>query len=171
MVTGRARARRQALLGIVREGTSRTQDDLAERLRLAGFAATQSAISRDIRALGIAKAEGRYVLPGAPGPEAASPGAPQVQSPDLADVARYCRDAVPAGPHLLVVHTLPAMAQAVASALDAAGLPGVLGTVSGDDTLFVAVSGPERQRSLLALLESAFHPAGSRGSRPASSTR
>ncbi|MCK6527458.1 arginine repressor [Myxococcota bacterium] len=171
MVTDRARARRQALLGIVREGTSRTQDDLAERLRLAGFAATQSAISRDIRALGIAKAEGRYVLPGAPGPEAPSPGAPQVQSPDLADVARYCRDAVPAGPHLLVVHTLPAMAQAVASALDAAGLPGVLGTVSGDDTLFVAVSDPERQRSLLALLESAFHPAGSRGSRPASSAR
>ncbi len=86
---------------------------------------------------------GRYVLPGEP----RGGGEPESRSPDLAEVARFLRAAKPAGPHLTVVFTIPGAAQSVGLAIDRAGWPELVGTMAGDDTVFVATAARRATRN------------------------
>ncbi len=103
------------------------QAELVALLQAEGVEATQATVSRDLEELGITKyrgADGRsaYALPDTSG---------------LAQMLRqFARDIDSSG-NLAVVRTPPGTAAAVASAIDAADLPGVLATVQGDDTLLV----------------------------------
>jgi len=138
------RSQRQALiLAILRERPVGSQGELVERLGERGFAATQSSVSRDLRDLGVARVAGRYVVP----PER------EMRDTELREVARFLRSARPAGPHLTVVQTVVGAAQTVAVAIDAAGWDEVVGTMAGDDTIFVATAGASEQRHLLQRLE------------------
>jgi transcriptional regulator of arginine metabolism len=135
-------ARRETLRRIITGSPVGRQEDLVRLLGKAGFPATQSSVSRDLRELGVAKRGDRYVLP--------DDAAPVVD--DFAAVARFVRSIRPAGPNLAVIRTTAGAAQSVAIVLDRADWPEVVGTLSGDDTIFVATAGAAPQRRLLARL-------------------
>ncbi|MEX1994390.1 MAG: hypothetical protein WD929_06990 [Steroidobacteraceae bacterium] len=137
-----ATARRQALRKIITRSPVGRQQDLVRLLGKAGHPATQSSVSRDLRELGVAKQGDRYVLP--------DESAPVLD--DFATVAAFVRDLRPAGPSLTVIRTTAGAAQSVAIVLDRADWPDVVGTLSGDDTIFIATTGAAAQRRLLARL-------------------
>lgn len=139
-------ARREALRRIISRSPVGRQQDLVRLLGKAGHPATQSSISRDLRELGVAKQGDRYVLP--------DDSAPALD--DFATVAAFVRDWRPAGPCVTVIRTTAGAAQSVAIVLDRADWPDVVGTLSGDDTIFVATTGGAAQRRLLARLHENF---------------
>lgn len=140
-------ARHREVLEILASVRVTSQLELVELLRERGIAATQSSVSRDLRDLGAAWIGGRYVLPEEPR------GAAESRSPDLAEVARFLRAVRTAGPHLTVVLTAPGAAQSVGLAIDRAGWSEVVGTMAGDDTVFVATASAIHQQRLLQRLE------------------
>ncbi len=135
--------RHREILKLLHGKRVHSQEEIAELLHSRGLEATQSSISRDLRDLGVAKVAGRYLVPQAPNGE---------QSDELLEAARFLRGAKPAGPNLTVVTTVIGAAQPVAVALDRAAWPEVVGTVAGDDTIFVATAGARQQKRLLARL-------------------
>ena len=146
------RRRREEILRIVRDSAVQSQEDLLALLGRRGFRVTQPTLSRDIHALGLAKTPVGWVLPGDIGSPAASPAdfAPALQRAGKFEqaVREFVLWAEPSG-QLVVARTPPAGAQPVARALDEVGLPGVVGTVAGDDTVFVATKGPEVATALV----------------------
>jgi len=130
-------ARQEAIASIVREQTVHSQDELLSILRKRGFKVTQPTLSRDIRELGLAKTPAGYVVPGELA--AVSPVVP------IKRLDHLLRDSVifaEGAGNLVVLKTPPAAAQPVASALDATPPEDALGTVGGDDTIFVAFRHP-----------------------------
>ena len=129
-----------AIEEILGAGTIRNQAELLQALRQRGFPVTQSSVSRDLRKMGAARLDGRYVL----ARDLAGPGT------GLAAVMGFITSFSAAGPHLLVVRTSVGAAQSVGQAIDAAKWTEVVGTVAGDDTVFIAVSGRSHQTRLEA---------------------
>ena len=114
----------------------RSQEALQRLLRRRGFAVAQPTLSRDVQALGLARTPTGYAAP-------AEPSAFVSRERRAAALDRALGQAglsVRAGGTLVVVRTAVAGADPVARAVDEAALPGVLGSIAGDDTVFVAVS-------------------------------
>lgn len=123
------------------------QAHLIRLLKRRGFKVTQSSVSRDLADLKAVKLDGRYVLRDALiGPAEAS----RAESNAALALAREVRRS---GANLLVVKTTAGGAQAVGLAIDQAAWPEVVGTVAGDDTVFVAVLGRREQAKVEARLE------------------
>ncbi len=139
--------RRQAVVRILREGVVHRQEDLVRLLRAQGHDVTQSSISRDLRDLGVLKASGRYVLP--------SDEVSRTQG-DFAMLAQFVRGLKRAGSSLTVLRTTIGAAQSVAVAIDRAEWPEVAGTISGDDTIFIATADGHAQDELIARLQATF---------------
>jgi len=120
----------------LRGGRVGSQEELVGRLGLAGIAATQATVSRDLDELGAVKLKRdgsiRYLLPEEVDDKYAAAKLDRL-------LAEWVMDIVPAGP-LLVLRTPPGSANLVANALDSAALPGIAGTIAGDDTIFVALA-------------------------------
>src|SRR6202142_3981564 len=133
-----APARRMALAKIIREQSVGRQAELVTMLRKHGHSATQSSVSRDLRELGVAKLGDRYVLP-----ENASP-----VKEDFSTLKQFVRSLQTAGTNLTVLKTTVGAAQSVAVAIDTARWSEVIGTISGDDTIFIATAGALEQRQL-----------------------
>ena len=131
--------RRQAITRFSTAHAINRQAELVELLRQEGFPATQSSVSRDLRDLGAAKMKNGYSLPKPT--EVDNAQALQV-------VAEFVREIRTAGPNLLVIMTQVGAAQRVAVTLDRIGWPEIVGTLSGDDTIFVATVGSTQQRRL-----------------------
>jgi len=140
--------RQGAILRLVRDRRLSTQEELAEALRAEGLEAVQGTISRDIAQLGLVKVRdesGRlvYALPGAADLDRLS---------ELTSALRRWATSLEASGNLLVIHTPPGTANAVARASDQARLPDVIGTIAGDDTIMViareGVSGADLERQL-----------------------
>lgn len=140
--------RRNAILRILRGAVVRRQSDLAQLLRRDGFAITQSSISRDLRELGVLKASGRYLLP---------PDEVSRANGDFGALAPFVRSVRSAGGSIAVVRTTIGAAGSVAVALDKAEWPEVVGTISGDDTIFIATSDPRAQQRVIERLHTLFH--------------
>lgn len=124
--------RQQKLLSLIRAKPFGTQAELRDSLERAGVPTTQSSLSRDMEELGIVKHRGHYTTPRANG--AAARG---LLSLDLA------------GENLVVARTEPGMASSVAVAIDAAALSEIVGTLAGEDTIFVAVRDQKSQRAAM----------------------
>lgn len=139
-------ARRNALRTIIRDSVVGRQEDLVRLLKRAGHRVTQSSVSRDLRELGVAKRGDRYVLP--------DDDLPVVDN--FAAVAPFVRAINRAGDSLIVVRTTTGAAQSVAIVLDHAAWPEVVGTISGDDTIFVATDGAAAQRAVIGRLRERF---------------
>ena len=139
--------RRGAIMRILREGQVRRQEDLVRLLRKAGHGVTQSSISRDLRDLGVLKASGRYVLP-----------ADELTrtNGDFGTLAQFVRQLRLAGPTLTVLRTTIGAAQSVAVAIDRAEWPVVSGTISGDDTIFIATADGRARNKLIGRLRALF---------------
>ena len=139
--------RRQAIVRILRDGPVRRQLDLARLLQTAGFEVTQSSVCRDLRDLGVLKTSGRYVLP---------PDEVSRTHGDFAMLAQFVRGLRRAGAALTVLKTTIGAAQSVAVAIDRAEWPEVAGTISGDDTIFIATANARAQDDLIARLQAIF---------------
>jgi transcriptional regulator of arginine metabolism len=152
--TGPTGRRRQAILQVVRSGAVRSQEELQGRLRRQGIVVAQPTLSRDVKALGLAKTAAGYRLPD---------GAPPAHEPATAaatldrTVRELALDVRAAG-SLVVVRTPPAAASTMARALDEAGLPGLVGTVAGDDTVFIATPGVQTAERLERRLSAPLGP-------------
>jgi transcriptional regulator of arginine metabolism len=133
-----APARRTLLAKIIREQSVGRQTELVELLRKLGHVATQSSVSRDLRELGVAKMGDRYVLPAT---------AMQPKN-DFSALKQFVSARLTAGTNLTVLKTTIGSAQSVAVAIDTAQWPEVIGTISGDDTIFIATAGADAQRKL-----------------------
>jgi transcriptional regulator of arginine metabolism len=128
--------RQRAIRDLVEQRPIRTQQELAAALRERGFRTTQATISRDVAELGLVKAVRNgthaYVIP----PllrEADTSGEDRIRRL-LRDMPVEMREAGT----LLVLRTLPGSAHPLAAALDRARWPEVVGSIAGDDTVFVA---------------------------------
>lgn len=156
----------------------RSQEELADRLAERGVRVTQATLSRDLEELGAVRLRGAdgglvYALPGEPGPGgvggglgsvlAGGPFAPSAADPAtrLARVAAELLVTAEASANLVVLRTPAGAAQLLASAIDHADWPAVLGTVGGDDTVLVIArdpaSGEEIAQALLHLAERTSH--------------
>jgi len=135
--SGSGGQRRQAILALVGAGGVRSQEDLQRRLRRRGIEVAQPTLSRDLKALGLAKSHAGY----AAAPAGASVPA-ETREGALARAETEFVLSVSAAGSLVVIRTPPAGAHPLARALDEAALPDVVGTIAGDDTVFVATTGP-----------------------------
>jgi transcriptional regulator of arginine metabolism len=131
------RARRlRALAETIRAGALASQEEATERLKALGFAVTQATVSRDLDQLGAVKVKRGGVLAYALPDQI---GAADWSTGRLERILREWVVSIEAAGQLLVLKTPPGSAHLVASAIDHARIPEVAGTVSGDDTLFVAI--------------------------------
>ncbi len=141
--------RRTQILGLLREEAIATQSELLQKLARRGIRVTQATVSRDLEELGVIKAREGYRLP-----DSAEP-APVPQPPFSVVLKEFLREVVQVS-NLVVLKTHPGNAHTVAVALDAEQWPEVIGTVAGDDTIFVATSrsreAAKLRKKLLALL-------------------
>ena len=133
--------RQRAILTLVATRPIHSQEELVSLLQGQGFEVTQATISRDIKELGLSKVPIRsengdifkYVVPSAP----------------TSYVSRLHRTmaelstTITASENLIIIRTSPGSAMMLASAVDEAAWPEVLGTVGGDDTILVVVRAPE----------------------------
>lgn len=141
--TGKA-ARQSAILEAIASGDIATQNDLVAALKKKGVAATQVSISRDIAELGLVKVAGAYR------PATAEGGAVDPELPLRTSV----RSVTPAGPNLTVVRCDAGTAPRVGLVLDGLTLSGLVGTLAGDDTVFVACESASAQKTLISFLTS-----------------
>ncbi|MCK5942317.1 MAG: arginine repressor [Planctomycetes bacterium] len=135
--------RRDRILQLVGRHRIPSQARLQELLQAAGIEANQATLSRDLRDLGIVKARDGYRLPD----EAGAAPAETLQSSLWHAVRSWLRSAK-AAQNLLVLHTPPGGAQPLGLTLDNAGLPEVVGTVAGDDTVLVVCASDHKARAL-----------------------
>src|SRR5215211_8187367 len=116
------RDRQQKILSLIQAQPIGTQEDLRALLERTGVPATQSSVSRDLEELGVVKHHGHYTLPRTNG--AATRGLLSLDH---------------AGDSLVIARTFPGLASAVAVEIDAAPIPEIVGTIAGEDTIFIAV--------------------------------
>lgn len=159
MIAATRTGRQQRISQIIASQMIRSQTQLAEQLALDGVEVTQATLSRDLVELGAVKVRrGRdlvYAVPGEGGDPAPRAGGQDVDAP-TDRLRRVCAEllvtATPAA-NQVVVRTPPGAASFLASALDHAGLPSVLGTIAGDDTILVITdSGRSATRLVRTLL-------------------
>jgi len=126
------RERQKKLLNLIRAKRIGTQEALRAHLERVGVPATQSSLSRDLEELGVVKHHGSYALPHA-----------------NSDSARGLLSLDAAGDVLIVAKCLPGRASAVAVEIDDAGLTEIVGTLAGEDTIFIAVPDQKAQRGTI----------------------
>ncbi len=139
--------RRDAVARIIRSRRIATQEELLEALAGAGFRATQATLSRDLARLGarrVSRPEGGTVYELTDGAAAAAGSGLGALRGLVAEIT--------ANASLVVIRTHPGSAPAIARAIDLAEIREVLGTIAGDDTIFVAPAGELRPRRLAARL-------------------
>ena len=137
----RTASRRDAIREILARGPVPSQDELQRHLRARGIRAAQATLSRDLAALGVRRGSGpagpRYVIDGDGG------GLP-------IEPVRRLAESVETNGLMVVVRTKASAASTVARAIDDARLPDVLGTLAGDDTIFIV---PGSARGAAALVK------------------
>jgi transcriptional regulator of arginine metabolism len=142
-------ARHERIVGLIRDGAVRSQTELVELLAAEGIQVTQATLSRDLEELGAIKVRAgdggpaTYLIP--------EDGSPVLRHAEQAParLVRLLRELLTgtdASGNIVVLRTPPGAAQFLASALDRAGLPDVVGSIAGDDTILVVaretVGGP-----------------------------
>lgn len=134
-MTATKQQRQRLIADWLRGGRIGSQEELVARLGLAGISATQTTVSRDLDELGAVKQrqEGniRYILPDRTDRGQAGERLNRI-------LGEWVISIETAG-SLVVMRTPPGSANLVASAMDAAALPEIAGTIAGDDTIFVAL--------------------------------
>lgn len=124
--------RQKKLLSLVRAKPFANQAELRDSLERAGFATTQSSLSRDLEELGIVKHRGHYAIP-----KSSAGAARGLLSLDLC------------GENLVIARTEPGLASGVAVEIDGAVISEIVGTLAGEDTIFIAVPDTKAQRTAM----------------------
>lgn len=147
------RDRQAAILQLIAHNNITTQEELAAKLNQAGYVVTQATVSRDIRDLRLIKVVGpngqpRYAVKSYAKPEEEDSAAARY----LAVLSEAFVSATSAG-NLLIVKTATGMAMAVAAAIDMLGWNDVIGSIAGDDTIFLAAQTPEDSHAIKERLD------------------
>ena len=143
--------RHEAILSLIKEKNIETQQDLTVALSSVGFDVTQATVSRDIKELRLLKRlndEGHYVY--TPHTAERSEGV----SDKMTIILKQSIVSIDYALNTIVIKTLTGMAQGAASVLDAMQFPDCLGTIAGDDTIFVTVRSEEAAQKLCKKLKS-----------------
>ncbi|AFQ43063.1 arginine repressor [Desulfosporosinus meridiei] len=141
------KARRQMKVQeIITKEIIHTQEDLAERLRLAGFDVTQATVSRDIKEMGLIKVpsqgeEYRYAIP--------SEAHPANLQDRLKRLLREAMVSINDTDNLIVIRTIPGNAHALAAIMDNSNWEELIGTVAGDDTILLVIKPKEAVQTVL----------------------
>lgn len=131
--------RQEAIRAIVRKERVRTQRDLVEHLKAAGYSCTQATVSRDIADMGLRKLpEGAYVL---------------AEDIHLQRMIAELVESVVRSQQLVIVKTTAGGGQGVAAALDAAHLDEIVGSIAGDDTILVVTDNEQDAESVKVGIE------------------
>ena len=150
--------RQEQIIEITQNHEVETQEDLAGYLTEAGYAVTQATVSRDIRELSLEKVPGqkvrqKYAM------RSTIPVAAEIKHPAAQPANRYAtllQDGIvsmeQAG-NLLVIKTAVGMAMAVAAALDAMEIEGIIGCIAGDDTIMCAVKTEKMVQNVIENLQ------------------
>lgn len=138
--------RRDALIEIIQSKRIYTQSELAEKIREKGFEVTQTTISRDIESLQIIKGPKGYELP-----SSLSDEPKWIQT-----IKTHGISIQPSGETLLVLKTQDSAAQMIANEIDLEQIEGIVGTVAGIDTIFIAVKNQHFQTELSQKIQSLF---------------
>ena len=150
--------RQEQIIEIIQNHEVETQEDLAGYLTEAGYAVTQATVSRDIRELSLEKVPGqkvrqKYAM------RSTIPVAAEIKHPAAQPANRYAallQDGIvsmeQAG-NLLVIKTAVGMAMAVAAALDAMEIEGIIGCIAGDDTIMCAVKKEKMVQNVIENLQ------------------
>lgn len=149
--------RQEKIIEIIREHEVETQEDLARYLNEAGYSVTQATVSRDIREMSLIKMPGirvkqRYTV-STEGGGGGSSGFGRQYTGVLQDGVVSMEQAG----NLLVVKTVSGMAMAVAAAIDAVKLEGIVGSIAGDDTILCAVKTEEQVASVMESMQALIH--------------
>ena len=142
---GTKRDRQNSILELVRQNRIESQQALATELGQRGYEVSQATLSRDIQELGLVKVGNAYVVAG---------GEVRRTSPQA--LRRILRDYlvdVDSVPPLLVLKTSTGNAGTVADAVDFAGWSRIVGTIAGDDTIFVLCRSADDVAAILARIE------------------
>jgi transcriptional regulator of arginine metabolism len=133
-------ARHARITALIRQRPVRSQSELGDLLAAEGMPTTQATLSRDLEELGAVKVRGTdgsaaaYVIP----EDGRAPLRAAEQPPErLRRLLRELLTGADSSGNLVVLRTPPGAAQFLASALDRSGLPEVVGTIAGDDTILV----------------------------------
>ena len=137
--------RHQDILNIISQGSVGTQDELLQKLKEAGYIVTQATVSRDIKQLGLVKSQvaGQYRYAR---PENPKSNYVAMLSNSIVSIDYALND--------VVVKCYPGTASAAAAAIDGMELDGVVGTVSGDDTILIIARNESKAKSLSDFLKS-----------------
>lgn len=141
--------RHSEIIELIEQHEIETQEELAQRLKDAGYNVTQATVSRDIRALHLSKipcgkGKQKYVL---------------LKQDDTNLSDKYIRVlsdgfvSMDMAQNILVIKTVSGMAMAVAAALDAIKFKEIVGSIAGDDTIMVAVRTTEETKELMQKIE------------------
>ncbi len=132
--------RHNTLLALIGARQIASQSELVASLCEAGFAVTQASVSRDLDEMGIGKVRGYYSLP----------------EKAIRDSGFGAVTFVIAGGNLIVGRCLSGLASALTVRIDAANISGIVGTIAGDDTIFIAVRDAALQGEILKDLADLF---------------
>jgi transcriptional regulator of arginine metabolism len=139
---GEAARRKEEILRIVRETTVHSQDEILTALKKRRFKVAQPTLSRDLRDLGLAKTPSGYIVPGEVIAPVVTFTPREVRESRLEHLVRDSVLSAEAAMNLVVIKTPAAAAQPLASAIDYGEAEDALGTVGGDDTIFVTFRTP-----------------------------
>ncbi|WP_207302974.1 arginine repressor [Bacilliculturomica massiliensis] len=138
-------SRQNKILDIISTQEVETQEKLVELLNEAGYKVTQATISRDIKDLQLVKtlsSGGRYKY-------TAGTGTDQPVSDRFIKIFRETIQSISSAGNIIVIKTLSGCANAAAEAIDTSNLPTVVGSIAGDNTIFLLVDSPENVPPLL----------------------
>lgn len=141
--------RHSKILEIISEYPVETQDELLSKLKTEGYKVTQATISRDIKDLRLVKtlgSDGKYRY------AESQAGSSDIRS-NFEQIFMSSVTTMDIAQNIVVIKTLSGMANAVCAALDSTGNSAIVGTIAGDDTIFVACRTSELARSLVAALK------------------
>ena len=133
--------RQRHITALIRSRPIASQGELVQALADQGIECAQASISRDLAEMGVVKVDGAYRVPHL-----------EAGKSSLVDHMSVEK----AGDNLIVIRTGPGHAAAAALAIDKARLTGIVGTVAGDDTIFIAVRGREDQNRLVRRIIALF---------------
>ena len=136
--------RKNAIASIVNSNKIHTQEELVSALDKKGISVTQATLSRDIKEMGVVKVSdsehGQYY------------SIPRITSSG----SRRCVEKIDVSGQLCVLHTQPGFASPIASSLDSSDIPGIMGTIAGDDTVLVMLRENVKKADILPTLRSMF---------------
>lgn len=143
-------SRTRAIYSLIKSRVIGTQGELVQALTESGYDVTQATVSRDVRRLGLVKVP----LAGG-GSRYAAPATARPAEPETRSLSSFVT-AVENAEAFCVVNTLPGRAMAVAVTIDESGLPGVVGTLAGDDMVLVMIRTVEERTQVRDQLRALF---------------